>query len=131
VLLAQSVDLASKAERLRLSLYKSDRVLHSTWLTQVAGRSSLYQQAALPLARVPGLKPDDVVPHNLLDLGREFGLVLGRAIEFVSFETGDEMVCSQLGVPDGAKLLRLDRITHTRDGVPLEWRVSYMFPEAD
>jgi DNA-binding GntR family transcriptional regulator len=131
VLLAQSVGRASKAEQLRLALTRSDRVLRLSWLTLVAEQANIYREVVLPLSRFLDLEPSQLIPADLGELARDHGVTLGRAEEFATYVEGDDAVCSQLHVPAGTYLLKLDRLTRARDGAPVEWRVAYTVADFD
>jgi DNA-binding GntR family transcriptional regulator len=62
---------------------------------------------------------------DLTDLARQHGLALGHATAFVLKVPADATVAELLGVAVGTKVLKLDRVAETADGMPIEWRVAY------
>jgi GntR family transcriptional regulator len=85
---------------------------------------TLLEQIVLSLAHFPGLTHGDVIP-GIAELAQRFGLTIGKATERIDFVQAPRDVARQLGIAAGTSVVKLDRITETTDGAPVEWRVAY------
>ena len=84
------------------------------------------EEAVLPLERLPGLSPNggaDIPRHHRACPAS--GISLGRAMERISIVPAIKDIASHLGIAAGTDVMKLDRITETADGEPIEWRVAY------
>jgi DNA-binding GntR family transcriptional regulator len=52
-------------------------------------------------------------------------VVLGKATERVRTVRAGKAVAAFLGVGVGKRIARMDRITQSADGLPVEWRIAY------
>ena len=129
-LIAQTARGANTVESTKLALGKPGepilevkRVRHYE-----CGRPLAFEEVILPLSHYPGLDRNGDVTVNLPELAQQYGLVLGRATERVSTVLASDGVAVHLGVTAGTPILKLDRLTATADGAPIEWRVSFANP---
>jgi DNA-binding GntR family transcriptional regulator len=67
-------------------------------------------------------------PLDIFELARQHGLKLGRARESIRNVLAGVQVAAALRVDRGTRLQKRDRIVHTADGIPIEWRVSFDLP---
>jgi DNA-binding GntR family transcriptional regulator len=95
----------------RIRLDKDDRLAH--------------EEIVLALDRFPGLAPNDGDIPDIAELAQRHGLSLGRATERVSTVPANNDIALHLGIAEWTDVLRLDRVTETADGSPLEWRVAF------
>jgi len=83
------------------------------------------EEVVLPLDRLPGLAANGGDVPDITELAKRHGLSLGRAAERISIVPATRDVASHLGIVAGKDVLKLDRVTETADGTPIEWRVAY------
>jgi GntR family transcriptional regulator len=116
---------ASSAQCLALDLDPTATVIQIDRVRTCDGRPFSVESVSLPDAIFPGLAKLDAVPNTLYDLfQRSFGVLVGRADDKLTAVAAEQHEAVLLGVPVGAPLLRVDRITYDLDGRPIEWRVS-------
>jgi DNA-binding GntR family transcriptional regulator len=122
--IAQATGIATTAKRLLLRLDDPQAVVVRIWRLRYNddGRLLAYEEISMPSTRLPH---DSDLSLDLIDLARQRGLTLGRATEFVLRAPADPGVATHLGVAVGTKVVKLDRIVETPDGVPIEWRLTY------
>ena len=123
-LIGQTAGKATKIEQRRLKLTAIDEVLRIARVRYLDDERASFETVVLPLNRFPGMSRDEVVASEITEVAEEFGVVLGLARERVSTVQAGRAVAGHLDVREGAHLLKLDRITQTADGAPIEWRVS-------
>jgi DNA-binding GntR family transcriptional regulator len=66
-----------------------------------------------------------VTSPDIIELAQRHGLTLGRASERVSIVPASTDVARHLRIAPGTDVVKLDRVTETADGTPIEWRVAF------
>src|SRR3977135_101149 len=127
-LIGQTAGKATKIEQRRLKLTAIDEVLRIARVRYLDDERVSFETVVLPLGRFPGMSREEVVASEITEIAEEFGVVLGLARERVSTVRAGRADAGHLDVREGTNLLRLDRITHTAEGAPIEWRVSLSIP---
>ena len=126
--IAQNAGTANIVEWAKLALSSPHaRVLRVTRiLFDDKDRPIVLEEVVLPLERFPGLSANggDDVP-NIIELAQRHGISLGRATERISIVPAIKDIASHLRIAFGTDVMKLDRITETADGEPIEWRVAY------
>lgn len=65
-----------------------------------------------------------------LILENEYGFTLGYADLQIDATAADAALATALKVPEGSALLRIERLTHTADGKPLDFEYLYFRPDS-
>ena len=118
--MAREVDLS----KLRKWIGKADSMPERSHLLRE--RIGKLQERVLPLDRFQGLTVESEINHDLFALARDYGLVLGRAIEDLGTVVPPLDVAQQLGIDADEELLKVERVVRTAAGVPIEWRTTFM-----
>ena len=108
----------AKAHVLRVSRVRHDKTF-----------GTLFEDIVLPLDKFPGLTPCEIVP-DVADLAERFGLQIERVTERIRLVEAPGNVAQHLGIAAGTGVVKLDRITETFGGEPIEWRVAYAWKAA-
>lgn len=106
-------------EDLSAPVLKVARVRHAD------GFGALYEKIILSLHHFPTLTAEDAIP-DIADLAERYGVSLGRSSERVSFVPVPADVAQHLGIAAGTGVVKLDRMTETKNGEPVEWRVAFI-----
>ena len=125
--IAQTVGTANVAEWAKLVLSNLQApVLRVTRLRHDdQTRSVTLEEVVLPLDRFPGLAPNGGDIPDIVELAQRHGLSLGRVTERISIVRATRDVASHLRITAGTDVMKLDRVTETADGRPIEWRVAF------
>jgi GntR family transcriptional regulator len=76
----------------------------------------------VPRAIGERLAREDLATRDIfLILENEYGIALGDAELKIESTTADDALARLLGVEDGSPVLRIERLTRTRDGTPLDF----------
>lgn len=85
----------------------------------------------LPEAYEKRLANADLVTRDIfLILENDCGLALGHADVSIDAILGDEDISAALQVEEGSPILRIERLTHTRDGAPVDYEHLYFRGDA-
>jgi GntR family transcriptional regulator len=117
---------ASKTERQRLALRVSSRVARLQRVQNEDLGPMVYESIVLPIGRLPGLDLDRAATMTISEIAQECGLILGLATERIGVVDVDPQIALHLAVTNNQKVLKIDRVTATADGVPIEWRIAFM-----
>ena len=80
----------------------------------------------VPLAVGERLAREDLATRDIfLILENDYGLPLGHADLAIDAVAADASTATLLGVAPGSPLLRMDRLTHGQDGMPLDYEQLY------
>jgi DNA-binding GntR family transcriptional regulator len=109
-------------------LTATDEVLRITRVRHWENGGIAFEIVVLPLSRFPGMGPNDVIDSKISEVAMQYRLATGLARERASTVRAGKVVAGHLHVAQGTRLLRLDRIVLTADGMPIEWRVSFAVP---
>jgi DNA-binding GntR family transcriptional regulator len=63
---------------------------------------------------------------TISEIPQECGLTLGRATEHIGLVDVDAQIALHLAISSNQKVFKIDRVTATTDGMPIEWRISFM-----
>jgi GntR family transcriptional regulator len=86
----------------------------------------MFEQMSLAVSRFSGLDCAELRgPYQIAVLAQEHGVLVGCGSESVQIAQASAEVSALLEVDPGTPLLKLDRIIHSLDHVPLEWRMGY------
>src|SRR5262245_6065188 len=99
-------------------------VLRVVRVRHVDGFGAVHEKIVLSLRHFPDLTADADI-RDVADLAERHGLSLGRSSERISFVSVPADVAEYLGIAAGTGVVKLDRITETRNGAPVEWRIAY------
>jgi DNA-binding GntR family transcriptional regulator len=89
------------------------------------GHPHAHEDVVLPLDMLPSLAASGGDVPDIADLAQRHGLKLGRASERVSIAPATADIARNLSIPPGTVVLKLDRVTETANGEPIEWRVAF------
>jgi DNA-binding GntR family transcriptional regulator len=124
--IAQTAGTANLVEWAKLALKDVKApVMRVTRTRHEHGQVAL-EEVVLPLSHFPGLIADGEAIPDIAELAQQYGLFLGRASERISFIPAPSGVAQHLGIAEGTGIVKLERITETTDGEPVEWRVAYV-----
>jgi GntR family transcriptional regulator len=84
-----------------------------------------HEDVVLPLDILPSLAANGGDVPDIVDLAQRHGLKLGRASERVSIVPATADIARNLRIAPGTDVVKLDRVTETSDGKPIEWRVAF------
>jgi GntR family transcriptional regulator len=115
---------ANDLECTRLGLRIGDGVYRIARCRQHNGQTFLVEDVSLPAALFPGLPHKAHLPHRIIALAQEYGLLLGKAEERVSLDAASATVAQVLGISAGTPVMVLDRVVQALDGRSIEWRVG-------
>lgn len=115
---------ANEAECLRLRLRSSDRVCRIHRIRSSKGEPFMVENVSLPAALFPGLHQRKDLPHRIVVLAHEFGILLGKGEERLCAGTAAADVSEHLRLGADAPVLVLDRLVYALDGRPVEWRLA-------
>jgi DNA-binding GntR family transcriptional regulator len=127
VSISQTAETANLVEWAKLALNSPQtRVLRVTRvLYDAPDRPIAFEEVVLALDRFPGLTANGGDVPDIVELARRYGIFLGRSSERMSMVRASKDVAVHLGIAAGTDVLKLDRISETVDGEPLEWRVAF------
>lgn len=90
-----------------------------------------YEVTWLPPDVGERLRQSDLAGRDIfLILENDFGLALGHADLQIDAMLADERLAEALSVAEGTALLRIERLTHTADGAPLDYEHLYFRGDA-
>jgi GntR family transcriptional regulator len=128
-LIGQTTARATRPEQQRLGVGGTDEVMRITQVRFNNERPVAFERIVLPLARLPPIARDGADATDIFTLAKEHGLTLGLARERLGIVRAGVQVAAHLRIGKGTSVLKLDRITLTTDGTPIEWRVSFVVPD--
>jgi GntR family transcriptional regulator len=123
--LRQATRYADATEQKRLRIEATEMVLQVARLRRDHGRPLMYEEASLPLSRLPGLDATDAGNYRLPAIAQKSGVHLASAEEEIRLALATPIVAAHLDVKPGTAVLKLDRIVVTDDQRPVEWRVGF------
>lgn len=115
---------ASEAECRRLQLHSSAPVFRTQRVRHDKGRPFMVEDIVLPAALFPDLDKREDGSHRIVVLARDYGILLGKAMERLSIAAAAPDIASSLELAPGSPILVLDRVICTLDGQRAEWRVG-------
>ena len=126
-LISQAVGTANITEWAKLALSDLQAcVLRVTRLRHDdQDRPVLLEMVVLVLDWFPGLEVSGDAILDIAELAQRYGLPLARATERVSIVPASADIALHLVIGAGTNVMKLDRVTETAQGVPVEWRVSF------
>lgn len=113
---------ASEEESVRLRIRSGDPVVRIRRIQTSQAKRVLLEQIAMPETRFPGLATKNHVPHRIVAVAQQFGILLGGAQERITVTRASQSIAEALSVDVDTPLLELDRIVFSIDGRPVEWR---------
>jgi GntR family transcriptional regulator len=116
---------ANEAERRRLQLGSGDSVYRVQRTCLHKDKPFMIEHASVPAVLFPGLDANPQAASRITLLAQQYGLLLGKAEERLVIGQAPDLVKGALGVPPGTPMMVLDRVVHTLDGRPAEWRVGW------
>jgi GntR family transcriptional regulator len=116
---------ANEAERRRLQLGSDDSVYRVQRTCLHKDKPFMIEHASVPAALFPGLDANPQAASRITLLAQQYGLLLGKAEERLAIGQAPDLVKGALGVPSGTPVMVLDRVVHTLDGRPAEWRLGW------
>jgi GntR family transcriptional regulator len=116
--------VCTEAEGAKLNLNSTEDVIRVRRIRQHDERPLMVEKAVVP-ARLFPQHPERPSDHTLSLMAHQNGILLGHAQEQVSIEQPDRALTTALGLPAKSAVLKLDRLTFTLDGLPIEWRVGH------
>jgi DNA-binding GntR family transcriptional regulator len=128
--ISQTTGAADLVEGAKLAL--SDAKAHVLRVSRVRhdwAFGTLFENIVLPLDKFPGLTHGESVP-DITSLAHRFGFQIERVTERIRFVEAPGNVAQHLGIAAGTGVVKLDRITETSNGTPIEWRVAYAWKVA-
>jgi GntR family transcriptional regulator len=128
-LIGQTTAMVSRREQQQLGLSAAERVMRIIRVRHANEKPIALDKVVLPLSRLPNLARNGSAFADLLEVAQEHGMTLGLARERIRTVRAGTQVAALLQTRTGARLLKLDRITFTADGIPIEWRISYSVPQ--
>jgi len=116
---------ARALEFARLQLEKGAQVVRIERLRTHDGLPFIAETIVLPDLLFPGLAAMKYVPNTLYDLfQKSYGVMVARTDERLEAVGATKRDANALNIAEGAPLLRVDRVTYSIDGRPVEWRLS-------
>ncbi|HEY7551025.1 MAG TPA: GntR family transcriptional regulator [Hyphomicrobiaceae bacterium] len=115
---------ANPAECGRLRLRPDDKVWRIQQVRLHRGEPFMVEEAAMPVSLFPGLDEQEAMPHRIVVLAQQYGILLGKGDERVSIGAASPSVSEALNLKAGVPILVLDRLVHDLDGHPVEWRLG-------
>lgn len=116
---------ATAPEADRLALLRGDPVVRIRRVRALGGVPAIFETIAVSEAMLPGIGRVGELPNTLYELyERDYGVTVARAEERLRARPADAAVAKFLCIAEGTPLLEIDRIAHSLDGTPVEWRVS-------
>jgi DNA-binding GntR family transcriptional regulator len=127
VSISQTAETANLVEWAKLALSSPQaRVLRLTRVRCDAPDHPIaFEEVVLALDRFPGLIANGGDVPDIIELAQRYSISLGRSSERMSIVRASKDVAAHLGIAAGTDVLKLDRISETIDGEPLEWRVAF------
>jgi GntR family transcriptional regulator len=115
---------ANQAECGRLRLRPDDLVWRIQRIRLHKGEPFMVEEVAMPAALFPDLDEQKDFPHRIVVLAQQYRILLGKGEERVSIGAATPAIAEALKLEEGAPILVLDRLVHTLDGRPVEWRLG-------
>jgi len=115
---------ANPAECGRLRLRPDDKVWRLQQVRLHRGEPFMVEEVAMPVSLFPGLDEQDALPHRIVVLAQQYGILLGKGDERVSIGLASPSVAETLNVKAGGSILVLDRLVYDLDGHAVEWRLG-------
>jgi GntR family transcriptional regulator len=111
---------ASETESARLHLEENEPVWRLKRIRRDRQHAFMCERVALPANLFPEMHAHE--PNRIVALARRYGIMLGTATERIHLGAASPEAAATLAVEPGTPVLVLDRVVHTRDGRPVEWR---------
>ena len=115
---------ANPAECGRLRLRPEDKVWRVQQVRLHRGEPFMLEEVSMPVSLFPGLDEQEALPHRIVVLAQQYGILLGKGDERISIGSASETVAQALNLKVGAPILVLDRLVHDLDGHAVEWRLG-------
>jgi GntR family transcriptional regulator len=113
---------ASEVESLRLQLRSRDPVWRFRRVRVHEDQAFMSEEVVLPAELFPQLDASDA--SRIVLLAQKYGLLLGPAEERIAIGAATPHTAEALHIAQGAPVIVLDRVVHTIEGRPVEWRVG-------
>ena len=123
--------LASAEVQKRLALEKGISVVRICRIRIVGGAALSYDVSHFPIdigQRLAGFDLSRVDIFALLE--RDLGIEIGYADIALNVVTADELVAQRLAIAKGDPLVRIVRLTHDREGRPIDFEYLYARPNS-
>jgi GntR family transcriptional regulator len=119
------VALPTGSERAALTLAEGDHVVRIDRTRFHDQRPFAHEQAVLPDRRFPGLSAQAVVPDDLEELARAWGVLVVRATAKIRIAAATPAAAAALSLAQGTALLCLVRVAFDTDDQPVEMMTGY------
>ena len=113
---------ANKAECRRLQLTDQDAVWRMCKTRFYKEQAFMHEEVFLPAKLFPNM--DDRSTNRIVALAQQHGVLLGEAHERISMGEVSPQAAETLDIGKGSPIILLDRVVHTINGQPAEWRVG-------
>lgn len=124
-ILKRSRDAANEAERRDLGIAAGGDVIRLERVRTLDGKPAIVETISLSAKRFPGFDDLQDVPNNVYRLYSErWGITIGRASERLKAIACSKADARELGCPQGAPLLEINRLAYDLEGQPVELRLS-------
>ena len=123
-LIAQSIGNANETEQERLRVDGDEPVLRTTRIRHFRGRPFMYEEATIPLSRMPGFDGIGAGAYRISALAQKHGVYLACATEQLSVANAVPQAAQRLMVAPGTPILKLERVIVAMDRHPIEWRIG-------
>ncbi len=118
--------VATQPERIGLELEPNKTVIVIHRRRSFAGDARVLDRVALPQQVFFDLDPKDPLPGNLYEFyGDYFGVRAVKCREQILVVAASADVAQLLDLEVGAPVLRIERLSHSAAGEPVEWRESF------
>jgi GntR family transcriptional regulator len=108
-----------------LRLAPGAKVRRMTRLRRHNGKPFLHEEIAIPASLFPLEKEVDNPEHWISTTARNCGVLLGDAEEKISLAACPSAAARNLGLTEGAPVMRIRSVMLTIDGIPARWRDAY------
>jgi GntR family transcriptional regulator len=116
--------VATDKEVRRLDLKSGEKVYRLRRTRFIGERPFMLEEASVPTSLFPGLEQMGKLARRIVTLAQHYGILLGKAEEHISIGIATAKVAEALHLAEGAPMVVLDRVVHTTDGRPVEWRMA-------
>lgn len=113
----------------QLQLAYGERALHALRLRSVGRQPVMLTDAWIPAAMSVGVSAATLRKHALYELLMAQGVQFGSVVQEITAQLADPMLAGLLDLEVGAPLLKLVRLMHDQDNVPVLHISIYLSPE--